>query len=579
MSIMNSKTISRSGMARITAILIAIGSFGTAFGLAGCTGEAVTTLTDASSVGFEVEYATEDTDASWDAETATTISLADSATGISGNGASVSTASAGITTVTISDAGTYVLSGSMSNGQIVIDADEDDLVRIVLSDTAVTNPAGSAIYEKQSEKTIITLEAGTANTFADGSSYALAEGEDEPDAAIFCEDDLTINGSGSLTVNGNYNNGIASKDDLVIAGGTFDITAVNDAMRGRDSISVCGGDFTIEAGGDGLQSNNDEDVDKGWISIDGGTYDITAKNDGIQSETDLQVTSGNIAVTAGDDGLHAGSSLAVIGGIINISESYEGIEGMFIDVTGGTVGVVSGDDGFNAAGGSDGSSEDGKAEAAASGSAESYYIRIAGGSITVDASGDGIDSNGSLYFDGGTVLVSGPTNNGNGALDYNGVCDITGGQLVIAGSSGMAQSPSDTSSQYSLTVCYAEIQTAGSKASLVDESGNTVLSFSPTKEYQSIIFSSQDLAEGGEYTLMSGDTKLATITLSDIVTRVSDDGSAVTGSMGGPGGMGGEPGGFGKPEGFDGTSRPEGPVRPDDSTVDMDDAAAAVSET
>jgi hypothetical protein len=591
----------------------------------------------AEPTAIAVQYSSEDLDSAWDPA---------SATGITLQGNSIATAGAGAAAqgsiLTIKAGGTYVLSGTLTDGQIVVDAGKDDVVKLVLNGASLNCSDVVAIYAKQAKKTILVLAQGSNNTVRDGTDYTLAAGEDEPDAAIFSQDSLTINGAGSLTVNGQYNHGIATKDDLVITGGNITIIAAGDGLRGRDSIAVNGGAINIEAGGDGLQANNDEAADKGWISLDGGVFNITAGEDGIQAETRLQVTEGKVTLTtgggsvntstsesgdprpgwgqwqttaagtasaedtasakglkasgilisgglididssddavhsngeilikegvltlsSGDDGIHADSVLTVDGGDILISQSYEGLESAAITMNGGTVRLTAKDDGFNAAGGNDGSSLGGRPGENSFKNDSSYFIRITGGYIAINAGGDGIDSNGNLYFNGGTVLVSGPTNNGNGPMDYNGSCEVTGGTLAIAGSSGMAQSPGASSSQNSITVIYSATQAAGKLAALTDESGKTVLAFAPTKAYQSIVFSSPLLEKGKTYTLISGGScsgqltdglytggvcsggaELTDVTISGTVTRIADDGSAVTGGMGGMGG----PGDRGTPE-------------------------------
>jgi len=518
------------------------GSAATAVETAAATATGLTSLT--------VEYSEADLAGTWDAAAATRIALADSGSTSDGGGVTVVGS-----TVTIAAAGTYVLSGSLNHGQIVVQAGDGDKVQLVLAGAAITNPDGPAILCLSGDKTTLTLADGTKNQVSDGSSYDLAEGEDEPNGAIFSKTDLTVNGSGDLTVDGNYQNGIVAKDDLVITGGHITVTAINDAVKGRDSVAVKDGTFSLSTkSGDGIQSSNDEDPAKGWIAIDGGSFTIQSGGDGVQAEsllqvdggslrvtaaddaihanTNLRISAGEISLTAGDDGAHADGSLLLAGGSVLVSKSYEGIEASAITVSGGTVDVTAEDDGFNAAGGSDGSAQQGGAPDSFAADSN-VLIRISGGSILVNAGGDGIDSNGSLYFKGGQVVVHGPTGNGNGPLDYNGDCQVTGGTLAIAGSSGMAQSPSDSSSQCSVTVLFTTAQAAGSTAVLADGNGKEVLSYTGDKTYQAIVFSNPDLVQGQTYTLLVDGRKLTEVTPTSVVTRIADDGSAAAATMGG----------------------------------------------
>lgn len=436
----------------------------------------------ASLSAIEVEYDSEDLDDSFDPSTATNIQLLGDSITIDGEGASASGS-----ILTISKAGTYVLEGTLTDGQILVEAGEEDLVRLVLNGVEISCSDNAAIWSKQADKTVLIIAAGTTNAIEDGSTYALVDEEDAANAAIFSQNDLSINGTGSLTVTGNFNNGIGTKDDLIITGGTLQMTAINDGLKGRDSIAINGGTFSIDAGEDAIQSDNDEDVDKGWISLDGGTFTIVAA----------------------DDGIHATTILQLNGADIQIEQSYEGLEGSSIVINSGNIQVTAQDDGINAAGITD----------------SDCSITINGGTVSVDAAGDGIDSNGSLYFAGGTVLVNGPTNNGNGALDYNGTCEVSGGILTIAGSSGMAQAPGPSSTQNSLIVYYAAVQQAGTQVSLVDDAGEVILEITPTKEYQSVLFSSSELEQGMTYTLKSGADVITEVTLSGATTSINDDGS------------------------------------------------------
>ena len=170
--------------------------------------------------------------------------------------------------MTITAAGTYVVSGSLDDGQIVVDTEDKETVRLVLNGADITCSTSAPIYVKSADKIILILADGTENQVTDGDSYVLEDAEsDEPNAAIFSKSDLTINGDGSLIVKANYNDGIASKDDLKIVSGDITVDAVNDAIKGRDCIGVKDGTIKVTAGGDGLQSTNDEDPEKGFICI------------------------------------------------------------------------------------------------------------------------------------------------------------------------------------------------------------------------------------------------------------------------------------------------------------------------
>jgi hypothetical protein len=604
-------------------------------GLVGCsTGttatKSVTTASAVTSSQFTklASYSSTDLNSSWDASSATKITLNGSSAVIDGSGASASNG-----TVTITAAGTYVLNGTLKDGQIIVAAAEKDKVHLVLNGVKLSCSDSAPVYVKQADKVIVTLAKGTTNSVTDGSSYTLASGEDEPNAAVFSKSDLTINGSGTLTVDGNYKNGIVSKDDLLIISGDINVTAVNDGIRGKDSVAVKDGNLTIKVSGDGIQANNDKDTDKGWIELDGGTFNIVSQQDAIQAETILQVNGGTFSLTTGggsasvskqkgkemmpggnnntttteedttsakaikggtevqigagtftidaaddaihsanvtvkggtftistgDDAVHADSNATIDAGTIKIDTCYEGLEGAKVTVNGGNIHLTASDDGLNAAGGNDGSGQQGGDQFAADDNCE---IRITGGYIYVDAQGDGLDSNGSLYITGGTAIVNGPTNNGNGALDYNGTAEITGGILVAAGSSGMAQAPGTSSSQNSLLVYYTSAQAAGTLVNLSDADGNSLLTFTPSKTYQSIVISLPTLKQGQTYTLSSGGcstgknvdglysggtysggTKLTDVKISSAVTSISDDGSAVTGHNAAGGGPGGGQGG------------------------------------
>ena len=220
---------------------------------------------------ISVEYDRDDLDSSVSSPDMSYIKLEGDSITFEGSGATVNG-----NIVTITSAGMYSISGTLNDGQIIVDTQDAETVELVLNGADITYSTSAPIYVSNAGKTVITLADGTENYVTDGASYLFEDAEDEPNAAIFSKDDLTINGNGSLTVNANYNNGIASKDDLKITGGSITVTAVNDGIKGRDSIAVKDGTITINAGGDGMQANNDIDAEKGYVAIEGGTLDITA---------------------------------------------------------------------------------------------------------------------------------------------------------------------------------------------------------------------------------------------------------------------------------------------------------------
>lgn len=249
--------------------------------------------------GMDFAYSDRDKDASYDVASATNIALSGQGATVSGEGAAVEGA-----TVTISAAGTYAVTGELTAGSLVVNAGDQDKVQIVLSGASIRNEAGPALNIQQADKVFVTLADGTQNTLADGASYALAEGEDEPNAALYSKADLTINGTGALSIEGNYCHGVNSKDDLVVTGGAIAVVAKEDGLRGKDCVKVADGSFAITAGGDGVKSSNDEDPTRGFVSIDGGTFTVTGCEEGIEAQ-EVIVNNGELNITAPDDGINA----------------------------------------------------------------------------------------------------------------------------------------------------------------------------------------------------------------------------------------------------------------------------------
>lgn len=634
-------------------------------------------------------YSDYELDDSFDRQSAASITLSGSIAQSNGSGVSINNA-----TVTISKEGCYLISGELEDGQIIVDAGDSDKVQLVLDNASIHCSTGSAILVRNADKVKVTLAADSENELSDGTEYQTDD--DNPDAALFSKDDLVINGSGSLTVQGNYKHGIAGNDDLVITGGRLTVNSLSHALRGKDSVAILDGTFVLTSQKDGIQASNTEDSTKGWVQIDGGNFTIQSSGDGIQAETNLSIYDGSFTITSGggavngadhtenrgggfgrpggnrpdsangqtspempsqpaegeqsssgnesdyselifdpddfddtstddsdttvstkgikagnalliqqgtfvidsaddaihsnysvtidggsfqifsgDDGIHAEAYLNINGGTTTIAESYEGLEAAQIHISGGTTQVSSSDDGLNATGGSsfelvdgllvlkDISSSDTEQTFGGRGGMfeveDNCDITISGGNLTVTTSnGDGIDSNGSLNVSGGTVLVFGSSSGGEGALDYTGSSSISGGTLVALGSSGMAQSMEPDDSHATLMVTWDEVQPAGTRLTLCTQQGEILCSLQSTNSFQTAVISTDSLSAGQEVSLYTGgtvnsDSQLLTmgtlsdgellceVTLAEGVTNISSDGSQRSSQPGGSFGGGQRP--------------------------------------
>ncbi len=459
-----------------------------------------------SQVEVDKEFTARDLDIGYEESTAVLIALKGDSAEVSGDGAKAEG-----NVVTISDEGTYVMSGTLTDGQIVVDAEDTDKVQLVLNGVTLFSSDNAPIHIKNADKVFITLAEGSENTLTDGAGRVQSD-DNNVDAVIFSKADLTINGSGVLNITGNYKHGIVSKDDLIITGGTLNITALKDALNGKDCVKIRDGIFNLTVtDGNGIQSKNGDDATKGYVYI--------------------------------------------CGGEISVLNGQEGVEGTAVVIDGGTIDIMVQDDGLNAArGNSSAETEEsgGSDRGGEMGNDTNCYIAINGGTITIDAGGDGIDSNGSIYVTGGTTYVSGPEDNGNAGLDYNGSAQITGGTFVVTASSGMAQGFSDSSIQYSLLNNLTSVALAGTEATLTDADGNVIISVTPQKQYQSVLISTPELLKDETYTLVCGD-QTAAITLSSISTS--------NGQLSGFGGGGGKMNWDGKRP--DGSQMPQGSERPD----------------
>lgn len=601
-----------------------------------------------------VAFEADDLDTSYDENNATKIKLSSSSAEISGNGASVNGS-----TVTISSAGTYIVSGTADDCQIEINAGKNDVVKLVLDNASLTSKTAPAIYSSKAKKTIILLPDGTSSTLSDGSDYFTETSSDssdttnnetdsssQPNAALYCQDDLTILGNGTLTVNGNAHNGITSKDILRITSGTINVNAKNHGITSKDNLAIENGTLKVTSGGDGIRSTYAEtdDISKGHIFIENADISITSQNDGIQSEKNLiinsgtfniktgdgaesnskadssnndsfhgfpnssqttdssasvsqkglksgnsitvnngtftldtfddsihsnenvEITGGTFDIKTGDDAVHADDTLLIKNGTITVSQSCEGLEATTVNITGGTVDIKSSDDGINSAGGNDSSgfggfggrpqdkfmNQNNTDTQSDTDETKQTSMTISGGTIYINADGDGIDSNNKILISGGTLVINGTTSTGNGIIDHDGDCEITGGTLIGSGTSGMLEMPESTSTQNSVAIMMTQTQKAETPVYISDSQGNILVLMAPQKDYSCIVFSSPQLKTGETYTVYVGGTasgeavngyytqtsvkdgtKYTEFTISESITYVNESGVTTYSGMGG----------------------------------------------
>ena len=441
-------------------------------------------------------------------------------------------ATEGITRIT--EGGTYTFTGTVEQGQIIVDAPEEN-VTLVLNNFKITNAEDAPIVVVNAKNVYIELADGSENSITDAREEKEESEEETVDtetedteedytAAIYSKDDLVITGTGSLTVKAGYKDGITSKDDLELESGNITVEAVDDGIVGKDSVVVTEASVTVTAGDDGVKSTNDEEEDKGYIQIDGNSVTIDAQDKGIDATTTVTINGGKIDIKAGD----------------------EGVEGLDVVINDGDINIDAGDDGINISDGS-GSSEmtfpggdipqmgEAPAEGQMQGrggrgqfrqNAESNgegqmerpemqenngekmrgmgggmmdqaidgTLTINGGNLTVYAEGDGLDSNGSILMNGGTVLVYGPTKSGNGAIDYNGTFEVNGGILMVTSCGNMEQGISDTSKAIMVKQNFNTTIATGSKIVVQNASGEDAYEFVVQKDCTYIAVAATDIS-------------------------------------------------------------------------------------
>lgn len=535
---------------------------------------------------IDTEFTDREKSGSYKASEAVKITLNKTTVTVSGSGAK-----ADGSTITITEEGVYVVSGTLEDGQIIVDASDSDKVQIVLEGVNINCETNAAIYVREADKVFITLAENSSNTLGGGNEYTQID-DNTVDGVIFSKSNLVCNGTGSLTIEADYKHGIVSRDDLVITGGTYKITAADNGITAKDQLKILDGIFDIDAANSAVKAKNADDAELGNIYIAGGIFTIEAEQDGFHATGSMVVDDGTITVNSGDDGFHAELDTVIHGGTILVEESYEGLEGKRVVVNGGDITVNASNDGVNAVGSGDddsnaassnndssaavNSGDDSSISGAADGkeppqmppdtengsdmqpsqdfdpenapsggnAPQSFdpgnapsdgnapqkmqggpggggnselYIKITGGTLTVSADGDGLDSNGGLLVTGGTTIVYGPTSDGDSALDYDGSAIATGGTLAAIGSAGMTESFDEASTQPVITYYGTETQSADTTITLTDSDGGALFTVTPEKAYASIVLTCPEMKLDATYTLAAG-TGNEEITLTDIIT-------------------------------------------------------------
>ena len=541
--------------------------------------------------GTDAEMFTErDGRTEYDAKKAVTVKLNGTKAAASSNSVKISGSK-----VTITEEATYVISGELTDGMLIVNAKDTAKIQLVFNGVKITGKTSAALYIAQADKVFLTLAAGTENTLENGGSFTEIEGNNV-DGVLFSKQDLTINGAGTLTVTSPAGHGVVCKDDLVITGGICTVNAASHGLEANDSVRITNATLKIDAGKDAIHCENSDDAAKGFVYIAGGTLQAEAEGDGISASAYLQVADGTIELLAGggsqngtkehsdsfggfmgggrpggmrpgssqnstanesdgtsmkglkaggnllitggkitvnsaddsvhgnasvtirggtltlasgDDAIHVEDTLTVTAGKIAISESYEGLEALHIAVQGGDITLKASDDGLNAAGGNDQSGTEGGRDGMFGGgrpggmsSNSNGSIHISGGTLYINASGDGIDANGTLKISGGHTTLVGPTQGDTAVLDYDKTAVITGGTFIGTGSTMMAQSFS--SSEQGVIAVKVGNQAAGTSIELKDSRGNTVLSHKPELSFAMVILSTPALGKGETYTLTVG---------------------------------------------------------------------------
>ena len=534
---------------------------------------------------------------------------------VTGDGISVSD-----NIITISKGGDFEVTGTLDGGQIVIDTEEK--VKLRLSGMSLTNKNGSAVYVKNADKAYITLTDNTENTLTDGENYT--SGDENEKGCITSRDNLEIKGSGSLTLNGNYNHGIFSSNSIEIGNGNITINAKNDGIHANDTLAISGGTVNVTAEGDGLQAEEILDISDGEVNVTTtGEVKASTSNDfggrgemkdslqmtddeiqsmreqmnnnqftqteesddsedtsskGIKADWMFDISGGEVTVDSTDHAIHCTSDINITGGTLNLSsESKKGISGhgditiddgdititkstegieskKILTINGGNIDITASDDGLNSGGtganqnggfgggtnmqggqqgnrgqigrqNSDG--QDGKQmtppnmqQAEGNEQDSEHHIQINDGNIKIVADADGIDSNGSLFINGGTVTVDAQATGAESAFDTDGAFIVNGGTIIGVSGSGMDESPNSYSTQ-NVILAYTTSQfSAGDEVEITDSNGKTIVEYTAVKGGSKIVYSSDKLKTGETYTVYASGEEVGSAEIESSITKI-----------------------------------------------------------
>ena len=530
---------------------------------------------------------------------------------VTGDGISVSD-----NVITISKGGDFEVTGTLDDGQIVIDTEEK--VKLRLSGMSLTNKNGSAVYVKNADKAYITLTDNTENTLTDGENYT--SGDENEKGCITSRDNLEIKGSGSLTVNGNYNHGIFSSNSIEIGNGNINVNAKNDGIHANDTLAISGGTVNVTAKGDGLQAEEILDISDGEVNVTtttstsndfGGRVEMkdslqmtddeiqsmreqmnnnqftqTEESDdsedtsskGIKADWMLDISGGEVTVNSTDHAIHCTSDINITGGTLNLSsESKKGISGhgdvtiddgdititkstegieskKILTINGGNIDITASDDGLNSGGtganqnggfgggtNMQGGQQGGRGQIGrrnsngqggnqmtppnmqqAEGNEQDseHHIQINGGNIKIVADADGIDSNGSLFINGGTVTVDAQPTGAESAFDTDGAFIVNGGTIIGVSGSGMDESPNSYSAQ-NVILAYTTSQiSAGDEVKITDSNGKTIAEYTAVKGGSKIVYSSDKLKTGETYTVYASGEEVGSAEIESSITKI-----------------------------------------------------------